>query len=78
VDDVAVAEGVLRFDAFAEDLYVDSEEYGLVLLEADGQGGFDACPVLDESDWVLAGDFDGNGTPDVISVSDGWTMGFTE
>ena len=78
VDDVAVASGVERFDAFAEDLYIGSPGEGLVLLEADGQGGFDACPVLDDSDWVHAGDFDGNGTPDAVSVSDGWTIGFTE
>jgi len=77
VEDVAVAEGYAGLAADGVDLVVWGPE-GVDLLEADGIGGFDVCPIHEDGDLVMAVDFDGNGTPDLVKVSDGWTMSFNE
>ena len=71
-----VSSGQVGFDVDGQDLLVWSNE-GLVLLEADGLGGFDPCPILD---WIVDGaaDLDKNGKPDGVSAVQGWEIQFTE
>ena len=77
VEDVAIADGYSGLAADGPDL-VAWGPGGVDLLEADGLGGFDLCPVHEDGGVALSVDFDGNGTPDLLQVSDGWTMGFSE
>ena len=77
VEDVAIAEGYSGLAADGLDL-VAWGPGGVDLLEADGLGGFDLCPIHEDGGVALSVDFDGNGTPDLLQVSDGWTMGFSE